>query len=74
MDNKLFWKTIKPSFFDKIVTRKRIYLNEMVKLSKLNWKLQRLSIFFFGNVIKNLMILKYSEYNPSIDRVENRTI
>ena len=46
----------------------------MVKLSKLNWKLQRLSIFFFGNVIKNLMILKYSEYNPSIDRVENRTI
>ena len=29
---------------------------------------------FFGNVIKNLMIPKYSEYDPSIDRVENRTI
>ena len=29
---------------------------------------------FFGNVIKNLMIPKYSEYDPSIDRFENRTI
>ena len=46
----------------------------MVKLSKLNWKLQRLSLFFFGNVIKNLMIPKYSEYDSSIDRVENCTI
>ena len=34
----------------------------MVKLSKLNWKLQKFSIIFFGNVIKNLMIPKYSEY------------
>ena len=29
---------------------------------------------FFGNVIKNLMIPKYSEYDPLIDRVANRTI
>ena len=29
---------------------------------------------FYGNVIKNLMTPKYSEYDPSIDRVENRTI
>ena len=29
---------------------------------------------FFGNVLKSLMISKYSEYDPSIDRVENRTI
>ena len=29
---------------------------------------------FFGNVFKSLMISKYSEYDPSIDRVENRTI
>ena len=28
MDNKLFWKTIKPSFSDKIVTRDRIHLTE----------------------------------------------
>ena len=29
---------------------------------------------FFGNVMKNLIIPKYSEYDPSIDRVESRTI
>ena len=28
----------------------------------------------FGIVIKNLMIPKYCEYDPSIDRAENRTI
>ena len=28
----------------------------------------------FGNAVKNLMIPKYSEYDPLIDRVENRTI
>ena len=28
MDNKLFWKTIKPSFPDKIVTRDIIHLTE----------------------------------------------
>ena len=28
MDNKLFWKTIKPSFSDKIVTRNRIHLTD----------------------------------------------
>ena len=28
MDNKLFWKTIKPSFSDKILTRDRIHLTE----------------------------------------------
>ena len=29
---------------------------------------------FFGNVIKSLMIPKYNEYDPSTDRVKNRTI
>ena len=44
----------------------------MVKLLKLNWKLQRLSIF--ENVIKSLMIPKYNEYDPSTDRVKNPRI
>ena len=29
---------------------------------------------FFGDVIKSLMIPKYNEYDPSTDRVKNRTI
>ena len=74
MDNKLFWKTIKPSFSDKIVTRDRIHLTENGEVVKTELETAETLNNFFGNVIKNLMIPKYSEYDPSIDRVENRTI
>ena len=71
VDNKLFWKTIKPSFSDKIVTRDRIHLTEN---GEVELETAETLNNFFGNVIKNLMIPKYSEYDPSIDMVENRTI
>ena len=74
MNNKLFWKTIKPSFSDKIVTRDRIHLTENVEVVKTEFETAETLNNFFGNVIKNLMIPEYSEYDPSIDRVENRTI
>ena len=74
MDNKLFWKTIKPSFSDKIVTRDRIHLTENGEVVKTGFETAETLNNFFGNVIKNLMIPKYSEYDLSIDRIENRTI
>ena len=74
MDNKLFWKTIKPSFSDKIVTRDGIHLTENGEVVKTESETEETLSNFFGDVIKNLMIPKYSEYDPSIDRVENRTI
>ena len=74
MDNKLFWKTIKPSFSDKIVTRDRIHLTKNGEVVKTELETAETLSNFFGDVIKNLMIPKYSEYDPSIDRVENRTI
>ena len=74
MDNKLFWKTIKPSFSDKIVTRDRIHLTENGEVVKTELETAETLNNFLGNVIKNLMIPKYSGYDPSIDRVENRTI
>ena len=42
MDNKLFWKKMKPSFSDKIVSWDRIHLTENGEVVKLNWKRQRL--------------------------------
>ena len=74
MGNKLFWKTIKPSFSDKIVTRDRIHLTENGEVVKTELETAETLNNFFGNVIKNLMIPKYSEYDPSIDRVENGAI
>ena len=69
MDNKLFWKTIKPSFSGKIVTGNRIHLTENGEVVKTELENAEALNNFFGNVIKNLMIPKYSEYDPSIDRV-----
>ena len=74
MDNKLFWKTIKPSFSDKIVKRDRTHLTEKGEVVKTELETAETLNNFFENVIKNLMIQKYSEYEPSIDRVKNRTI
>ena len=74
MDNKLFWKTIKPSFSDKIVTRDRIPLTENGEVVKTELETAETLNNFFGLVIKSLMIPKYNEYDPSTDRVKNRTI
>ena len=74
MNNKLFWKTIKPSFSDKIVTRDRIHLTENGEVVKTELETAETLNNFFGNVIKSLMIPKYNEYDPSTDRVKNRTI
>ena len=74
MDNKLFCKTIKPSFSDKIVTRDRIHLTENGEVVKTELETAETLNNFFGNVIKSLMIPKYNEYDPSTDRVKNRTI
>ena len=70
---KLFWRTIKPSFSDKILTRDRILLTENGEVVKTEVETAENLNNFLGNVIKNLVIPKYSEYDPSIDRVENHT-
>ena len=73
MDNKLFQKTIKPSSSDKIVTKDRIHLTENGEVVKTELEIAETLNNFFGNVIKNQVIPKYSEYDLSIDRAENRT-
>ena len=74
IDNKLFWKTIKPSFSDKIVTRDSRHLTENGEVVKTELETAETLNNFFGNVTKSLMIPKYNEYDPSTDRVKNRTI
>ena len=57
--NKLFWKTIKPSFSDKIITRDKIHLTENGEVIKTELETTVTLNNFFGNLIKNLMIPKY---------------
>ena len=62
------------TFSDKIVTRDRIHLTENGEFVKTELETAETLNNFFGNVIKNLIIPKYSEYDPPVERVENRTI
>ena len=57
----------KPSFSDKIVSRDRIHLTENVEVVKTELEMAETLNNLFGNVIKRIMIPKYSEYDPSIE-------
>ena len=70
LDNKLFWKTIKPSFSDKIMTRDRINLSEKGELVKTELETAEVLNKFFSNIVNNLEISKYSKYESFIDNIK----
>ena len=74
LDNKLFWKTIKPSFSDKIMTRDRINLSEKGELVKTELETAEVLNKFFSNIVNNLEISKYSKYESFIDNIEDQTL
>ena len=53
-ENKLFWKTVKPSFTDKALKDKRITLVENNKVASDESKLVELFSKYFGNIVQNL--------------------
>ena len=74
LDNKLFWKTIKPSFSDKIMTSDRINLSGKGELVKTELETAEVLNKFFSNIVNNLEILKYSKYQSFIDNIEDQTL
>ena len=62
MIKKLFWKTIKPSFSDKIMPRELVETESETAevLNKL-----------FSNIVNNLEISKYSKNKSFIDNIED---
>ena len=62
LDKKLFWKTIKPSFSDKIMPRELVETESETAevLNKL-----------FSNIVNNLEISKYSKNKSFIDNIED---
>ena len=69
---KLFWKTIKPSFFDKIMTRDRINLSEKGELVKTELETAEVLNKFFSNIVSNPEISKYSKYESFIENIEEQ--
>ena len=55
-ENKLFWKTVKPSFTDKTLKDERITLVEKDKVVSDESKLVEIFSKYFGNIIQNLGI------------------
>ena len=54
--NKLFWKTVKPSFTDKTLNDEKITLVEKNKVVSNESKLVQIFGKYFGNIVQNLGI------------------
>ena len=74
LGNKLFWKTTKPSFSDKIITRDRINLSEKGELIKTELETAEVLNKFFFNIVNNLAISKYCKYQSFIDNIVDQTL
>ena len=70
-DNKLFWKTVKPSLSEKFNARKRISYSENGEIVKTEKGTAEVFNNFFGNIVKNLHIFKYFDFDPIIDNVKD---
>ena len=71
-DNKLYWKTVKPSLSEIFNCREKIILSEngeVVKTEK-----NPAQVNFFGNIVKNLNIPQYSDFDPIIGNVKDPTL
>ena len=73
-DNKPFWKTVKPSISEKFNARKRISFTENGKVVKTEKEAVEVFCNFFGNIVKNLNISQYSDFDPIIEKDKDPTL
>ena len=73
-DDKLFWKTVKPSLSEKINARERISLSENGKIVKTGKGTAEVFNSFFGNIVKNFNISQYPDFDPIIENVKDPTL
>ena len=73
-DNKLFWKTVKPSLSEKFNARERISLIENGEIVKTEKETAEVFNIFLGNIVKNLNISQYSDFDPMIEKVKDPTL
>ena len=73
-DNILFWKTVKPSLSEKFSALEIRSLSENYKIMKTEEETAELFNNFFGNIVKNLNISQYSNFDPIIEKVKDSTL
>ena len=70
-NNKLFWKVIKLSLSDKSCVKEQINMVEKREILKTDLETAGVLNTFFGNLLKNLEINQYSNFNPVINNVKD---
>ena len=72
-DNKHFWKVIKPSLLDKSCAKEQINLVEKGEILRTDLETAVLYTFL-GDIVKNLEINQYSNFDPVINHVKHPTL
>ena len=71
IDNKRFWKTVKPLLADKSVSREKINLTENEKLLTSECEIAKTLNNFFSNIVKKLNILKFNSNNSVTKNIKD---
>ena len=74
VDNKLFWKTVKPLLSDKVAGKVGIYLIENNELVKTDLETAEVLNNFFSNIVQNLDISRYSNGEPLVSNTNDATL
>ena len=73
-DDQTFWKTIKPSLSDKIVSREKLALIEEDEVVESDINTAQILNTFFSNIVSNLKIAQYANCDPISDNIKHPII
>ena len=71
VDNKTFWKTIKPYFTDKCINNDNITLVENEETISENKEISETLNKFFSEVATNLNLPQYDDSTINVENIEN---
>ena len=74
VDNKLFWKTVKPLLSDKVMGKDHIHLVENDELIKTDLETAEIFNNFFSNIAQNLKISRYTNEEPIVSNINDPTL
>ena len=74
VDNKLFWRTVKPLLSDNVAGKDEIHLIENNELVKTDLETAEVLNKFFSNTVQNLDISRYSNGQPLVSNTNDATL
>ena len=71
VENKLYWKTVKPLLSGKVAGNDKIHLIENNELVKTDLEIAEILNNFFSNIVQNLDISRYSNDEPLVSNIND---